>query len=101
MKEAVCAVESAAKDLYPEAKAATLGDFIKWATGNERKILSKVLGQTFTGLYAFRNSAEGVSHGFTSGDVVTAEVTEYVLAVAASQVLLMADLVKETEEPPF
>ena len=94
-------MESAAKDLYPEAKAATLGDFIKWAAGNERKILSKVLGQTFTGLYAFRNSAEGVSHGFTSGDVVTAEVTEYVLAVAASQVLLMADLVKETEEPPF
>jgi AbiJ N-terminal domain 4 len=101
VKEAVCAVESAAKELYPEAKAATLADFIKWSTGNERKILSKALGQMFTGLYAFRNSAEGVSHGSTSGDVVTAEVTEYVLAVAASQVLLMADLVAEIEEPPF
>ena len=79
MKEAVCAVKSAAKDLYPEAKAATLGDFVRWASANERRVLSKVLGQTFAGLYAFRNSAEGVSHGSTAGDVVTASTAEYVL----------------------
>lgn len=101
VKEAVCAVESAAKDLYPEAKAATLGDFVKWASSSERRILSKVLGQTFTGLYAFRNSAEGVSHGSTAGDVVTASTAEYVLALAASQVLLLSDLASETAEPPF
>ena len=101
VKEAVCAVESAAKDLYPEAKVATLGEFIKWASSSEHRIFSKVLGQTFTGLYAFRNSAEGVSHGSTAGDVVTASTAEYVIALAASQVLLLADLVSETAEPPF
>ena len=101
VKEAVCAVESAAKDLYPEAKAATLGDFIRWATTNERRLLPKGIGQTFTGLYVFRNSAEGVSHGSTLGDVVTLEATEYILAIAASQVLLLTDLVPDSGEPPF
>ena len=101
VKEAVCAVESAAKDLFPEAKAATLGDFVKWATANERRVLPRVISQTFIGLYAFRNSAEGVAHGSTSGDIVTADITEYVLALAASQILLLADLVEETAEPPF
>ncbi len=101
VKEAVCAVESAAKDLFPEAKAATLGDFVKWATASERKVLPRVISQTFTGLYAFRNSAEGVSHGSTSGDLVTADIAEYVLALAASQILLLVDLGEETEATPF
>ena len=99
MKEAVCAVEYAAKDLYPEAKAATLDDFIKWAT--DKKIIPRAIGKTFGGLYVFRNSAEGVSHGSSSGDVVTPEITDYILAMAASQVLLLTELAAETDDPPF
>lgn len=101
VKEAVCAVEAAAKDLFPEAKAATLGDFVKWATGSERPLLPKTIGQTFSGLYGFRNSGEGVSHGSTTGGVVTAELSEYVLGVAASQIVLLADLTTDVEDPPF
>jgi hypothetical protein len=101
VKEAVCAVEAAAKELFPDAKAATLGDFVKWATGSERCLLPKTIGQIFTGLYAFRNGGEGVSHGATSGGVVTTELSEYVLATAASQIILLADLAGNDEDPPF
>jgi len=101
VKEAVCAVEAAAKELFPEAMAATLGDFIKWATGSERCLLPKTIAHTFSGLYAFRNGGEGVSHGATSGGAVTAELSEYVLAIAASQIVLLVDLVRGDEGPPF
>jgi hypothetical protein len=101
VKEAVCAVEAAAKELFPDAKVATLGDFVKWATASDRCLLPKTIGQTITGLYAFRNSGEGVSHGATLGGAVTAELSEYALGVAASQIVLLADLAKDDEEPPF
>lgn len=101
VKEAVCAVEAAAKELFQDANAATLGDFVKWATASERCLLPKTIGQTFSGLYAFRNGGEGVSHGATSGGVVTTELSEYVLGMAASQIILLADLAKGDEEPPF
>jgi hypothetical protein len=93
-------VEAAAKELFPDAKAVTLGDFVKWATGSD-DLLPKTIGQTFTGLYAFRNSGGGVSHGATSGGVVTSELAEYVLGMAASQIILLADLASGDEEPPF
>jgi hypothetical protein len=101
VKEAVCAVEAAAKELFPDAKATTLGDFVKWATGSETHLMPKVIGQTFSGLYAFRSSGEGVSHGATSGGIVTSELTEYVLGMAASQIILLADLSRDDEDPPF
>jgi hypothetical protein len=101
VKEAVCAVEAAAKELFPDSKAATLGDFVKWATSPERCLFSKMIGQTFAGLYAFRSGGEGVSHGATAGGIVTAELSEYVLGVAASQIVLLADLTGADEEAPF
>ena len=101
VKEAVCAVEAAAKELYPDAKATTLGDFIKWASGGDGNLLPKTVGQTFSGLYAFRNGGEGVSHGAASGGAVTTELAEYTLAVAASQIILLADLWSADEAPPF
>lgn len=101
VKEAVCAVEAAAKELFPEAKVATLEDFVRWATGSKRNLLPQTIGKTFSGLYAFRNSGEGVSHGATAGVVVTAKLSEYVLGLAASQVVLLTDLARGDEEPPF
>jgi hypothetical protein len=101
VKEAVCAVEAAAKELFPDAKANTLGDFVGWATNSERNLFPKTIGQTFIGLYGFRNSGEGVAHGAASGGAVTAELSEYVLGTAASQIVFLADLAKNDEEPPF
>lgn len=101
VKEAVCAVEAAAKELFPDAKAKTLGDFVNWATGSEHNLLPKTIAQTLSGLYGFRNSGEGISHGAASGGAATAELSEYVLGMAASQIILLADLAKSDEELPF
>lgn len=101
VKEAVCAVEAAAKELFPDARAKTLGDFVNWATSSERNLLPKTIGQTLSGLYGFRNSGEGVSHGAASGGAVTAELSEYVLGLAASQIIFLTDLARNDEEPPF
>ncbi len=60
VKEAVCAVEAAARELFPNAKVTTLGDVIKWLTGTEAGKLPKAIGQTFTGLYGFRSGGDGV-----------------------------------------
>jgi hypothetical protein len=101
VKEAVCAVEAAAKELFPNAKAATLGDVVKWLTGTEAGKLPKAIGQTFTGLYGFRNGGDGVGHGGTTGGAVTPSIAEYALASAASQIVLLADLANTEEEIPF
>ncbi len=102
VKEAVCAVEAAAKDLFPEAKAATLGDAIKWLAGPEAGKLPKASGQTFSGLYGFRSGGDGVGHGGSSGGIATISIAEYALAVAASQIILLVDLANAQEnEVPF
>jgi hypothetical protein len=101
VKEAVCAVEAAARELFPNAKAATLGDVVKWLTGAEAGKLPKAIGQTFTGLYGFRNGGDGVGHGGATGGVVTPSIAEYALASAASQIILLVDLANTEEEIRF
>lgn len=92
VKEAVCAVEATGKTLFPMAKAATLGDLIKWLGSTTLVVVPKALCQTLTGIYAFRNGAEGVAHGASTGGKVSAEVAEYVLGVCASQIIYLVDL---------
>lgn len=102
VKEAVCSVEAAGKALFPEAKAATLGDLTKWLTGTDTALLPKSLGQTLVGLYGFRSGGDGVGHGGASGGAATAEIAEYALAVAASQIILLVDLSNAQEQDiPF
>lgn len=102
VKEAVCAVEAAGKALFPEAKATTLGDLTKWLTAGESALLPKSLGHTISGLYGFRSGGDGVGHGGSSGGVATGEIAEYVLAVAASQIILLVDTANAREqEVPF
>lgn len=102
VKEAVCAVEAAGKALFPDAKASTLGDLTKWLTREDTTKLPKSISQTLAGLYAFRSGGEGVAHGAAVGGAVTAEIAEFVLAVAASQIILLVDLANAHEpEIPF
>jgi len=91
VKEAVCAVEAAGKSLFPDAKASTLGDLVKWLVAEDVK-LPKTLGQTISALYGFRSGGEGVGHGGATGGEVTAYVAEYILAVSASQIIYLVDL---------
>lgn len=102
VKEAVCAVEATGKVLFPMAKASTLGDLIKWFGTTDVVSVPKALIQTLTGIYAFRSGAEGVAHGATTGGKVSADITEYVLAVCASQIIFLVDLANSLEgDVPF
>lgn len=102
VKEAVCAVEAAGKLLFPTAKATTLGDLVKWFSSAKEVTVPKAICQTLTGVYAFRSGGDGVGHGGASGGKATLEVTEYILAVCASQIIYMVDLSNSMEpDVPF
>lgn len=102
VKESVCAVEAAGKELFPAAKAATLGDLVKWFSSAKEVSVPKALAQTITGIYAYRSGGDGVGHGGTGGGVATAEVAEYVLAVCASQIIYLVDVANAQDgEIPF
>lgn len=102
VKEAVCAVEAAAKQLFPNAKGKTLEDVVKWLRGSEEGKLPPAIANTFIGLYAFRGGGDGVAHGGATGGVATKSMAEYVLATAASQILLLVDLANTQEgDIPF
>ncbi len=98
VKEAVCAVEAAGKGLFPQSKATTLGDLIGWLVKNEDIRLPKALSHTLSGLYGFRSGGTGVGHGGADGGIVTPALAEYVLGLAASQIVLLIDLANASEE---
>lgn len=97
VKEAVCAVEAAGKSLFPAAKASTLGDLAKWFSSTKEVSVPKALAQTVTAIYAYRSGGDGVGHGGSTGGIATAEVTEYVLAVCASQIIYFVDISAEQD----
>ena len=101
VKEAVCTAEAAGKALFPSAKAATLGDLIKWLKTTEDYDIPKALLKTFEGIYAYRNGGNGVGHGGSNGGTATAEVAEYVLSVCASQVIYLVDVERRRDDIPF
>jgi len=92
VKEAVCAVEAAGKALFPAAKAATLGELVKWLLKTKDYKVPPALAKTIEYLYAYRNGGDGVSHGGATGGTATVEVAEYVLSVSASQIIYLVDI---------
>lgn len=101
VKEAVCAVEAAGKALFPAAKAATLGDLVKWFQTTKDYAVPKALIKTIEGLYAYRSGGDGIGHGGAAGGAATAEVAEYVLSVSASQIIYLVDIESASDDIPF
>lgn len=102
VKEAVCAVEAAARHLFPQTKGKTLGEVINRIKGTQEGQLPKPLADTIIGLYAYRNAGDGVSHGGTDGGKATRHVAEYALAIAASQIILLHEVASTAEaDVPF
>lgn len=99
-KEAVCAVEAAARALFPDG-GSTLGDVVKSITGSESGHIPATIAKTFHGMYGFRSAGEGVGHGGATGGPVTKELAEYALAVTASQIVLLVDLAAASDNVPF
>lgn len=103
VKEAVCALEAAGIRLFPESRAKTLSELISWFKSDRcpKKLLTPVLN-TLSAIYALRGSANGVSHGAASGGEVSPEISEYVMAVCAAQIVLLVSLAPaETDDVPF
>jgi hypothetical protein len=98
VKEAVCCVEAAARCLFPQAKAKTLGDVVKRIQGSNLGQLPKPLADTLTGLYGYRSAGDGVSHGGADGGKVTPAIAEYVLGIAAAQVILLQEVAASSSE---
>jgi len=92
VKEAVCADEAAARNLFPHVKAKTLGEVIKQIQGSGEGQLPKPLADSISGLYAYRNAGDGVSHGGADGGKATPAIAEYAMAVAASQIILLHEI---------
>ena len=102
VKEAVCAVEAAARNLFPDTKSKTLGEVVKRIRGTGEGQIPKPISDTITGLYAYRNSGDGVSHGGARGGKATPAIAEYALSLAASQIILLHEVASEDkEEVPF
>lgn len=101
VKEAVCSLEATGKALFPSAKAATLGDLVKWFASTKEYEIPKALLKTIEGIYAYRSGGDGVGHGGVTGGVATAEVAEYVLSVAASQIIYLVDVEHMDDDIPF
>jgi hypothetical protein len=59
VKEAVCAVEAAARELFPDSKPSDLNEAVKSITGTEPGELPPAIAKTFIGLYAFRGGGGG------------------------------------------
>lgn len=102
VKEAVCSIEATGKALFQIAKAATLGELVKWFSSTKEYGIPKALLKTIEGIYAYRNGGDGgVGHRGATGGVATLEVAEYVLSVAASQIIYLVDIEHSNEDIPF
>lgn len=95
VKDAVCAVEAAGKALFPDSNAKTLGDLAK-DLGKKNQMPQAIL-KALEGIYSYRNSDDGVSHGGANGGAATEAVTEYVLSACASQIIFLVDLADRDE----
>lgn len=102
VKEAVCSVEAAAKALFPQSKATTLGEFVAWLSKNPNIGVPKTIANSISALYAFRSGGDGVTHGGSNGGEVTDEIAEYILSVCASQIIYLVDVANKAESDiPF
>ncbi|MDP2283682.1 MAG: hypothetical protein Q8L06_06045, partial [Pseudohongiella sp.] len=102
VKESVCAVEAAGRELFPNSKAKTLGELAAWFQKTTEVSMPKSLAKIIGDVYGYRNGGDGVAHGGASGGQPTAEVAEFILSVCASQIIYLVDLANSLEEDlPF
>jgi len=86
VKEAVSALEAAAKALFPDFKPGDLPTLLKKLQGTEENQIPPALAKAMDSLYGFRGAGQGVSHGGANGGVVTASVAELALSTSAAYI---------------
>jgi hypothetical protein len=102
IKEAVSALEAAAKSLFP-TKSNDFEKCMKEIRDADGDAIPPTILNGLMSTYRFRGAGEGVAHGGGKGGKPTAALTEWVLSVVASSIIYLRDLAIATEDdaPPF
>lgn len=102
VKEAVAALEAAAKALFPWTKETDFRAILKKLQGTDAGQVPPTLAKGMEHLYSFRGAATGVAHGGATGGEVTPEVAELVLSLAAAFITYLAEVeTRATADLPF
>jgi hypothetical protein len=102
VKEAVVALEAAAKALLPGPANALLPDLLRLHQGTTADKIPPTLVKAMSAVFAFRGAAEGVAHGGADGGVATPAVAEWILSQVAAHITYLADFKRSLEQDvPF
>jgi hypothetical protein len=102
VKEAVAALEAAAKALLPGPRNSLLPDLLRLHQGTTDDKIAPTLVKAMGAVFAFRGAADGVAHGGAAGGVATPVVAEWVLAQVAAHITYLADFKSSLEaDVPF
>lgn len=102
IKEAVSAMEAAAKCLFPAGQK----DFekvIKSVKDANGEAIPPTIVNGLLAPYRFRGAGHAVAHGGATGGSATAAVAEWTLTVVAASIIYLRDIAQshEAEPPPF
>ena len=102
IKEAVSAMEAAAKHLFP-AKQKDFEKVIKSIKDANGEAIPPTIMNGLLAPYRFRGAGHAVAHGGATGGSATAAVAEWTLTVVAASIIYLRDVAQshEAEPPPF
>jgi hypothetical protein len=102
VKEAVSALESTLKALFPEFASKDFNNILAKLRGTREGQIPPTIVKGMQALYEFRGAATNVAHGGADGGIVSPEVAELVLSLAASYIVFLVNFRdSQGEEIPF
>lgn len=102
VKEAVSALESALKALFPGFASKEFNNTLVKLRGTREGQIPPTIVKGMQALYEFRGAATDVAHGGADGGIVSPEVAELVLSLAASYIVFLVNFRdSQGEEIPF
>lgn len=102
IKEAVSAMEAAAKHLFP-GKQKDFEKVIRSIKDAEGEAIPPTIINGLLSPYRFRGAGHAVAHGGATGGRVTAYVAEWTLTIVAASIIYLRDIAQshDVEPPPF
>jgi len=101
IKEAICALESAAEILSGEKLTKDFCKELRKLEGNDEGKIPPPIIQSIIKIYGYRNNGQSISHGNTQGFKVTTLEAELVLNLTAGFITYLYDFFVDDKEIPF
>lgn len=102
VKEAVSALESALKALFPGFASKDFNNILAKLRGTREGQIPPTIVKGVQALYEFRGAGTNVAHGGAEGGIVSPEVAELVLSLAASYIVFLVNFRdSQGDEIPF